>query len=720
MKKFIGLILSAAMLLGTLPIMQASAESAANLAGGAVVTITGHNADDYSLPQNTAKLTDGDTETDDTVSGYWQTDAEADLGSGKNVSEIKLYRTLWHSEATFSGHTANILVKISADGLGWNDLGVMEIETLSATDTVKTQILTTKIANKNVRYIKLEDTDVHNGTQNQMKEIIVTPGWDNLAEGRTVTRTGYSYDGDGNKSDIKSDAAATMTDGDITNYSGISGAFHMDLEVDLGETKSIKEAKLYRQMIYYAGNMINDARVALEVSEDGNTWNTVGTMVKAGDNPSAENTTVEQVLTLSFGSVKARYVRFVETDNHNGIAMSPSEIILTEARNNVAKGGSVTFYSDMGNTDTGNADTGNADTENVIDGNYSTAASGNGAWAYHTVLQLDKKYIADSVRVVFGNDDADTKELKVFVSADGINYTSAGMLTKVADKTFDVSFKPQVVKAVKIFDLTGWVEGVQYSIAEIEVYEADAAYAVTYSVGANTTDTLTNDVIKAEVISGKLADGVMITALSDKNGKMISGSMADLADGAASTDTNAAAAGEIAPRANIAKGKPAYMRNVSNTADQGANTPYGQPILTKKAEYLTDDDPTTYAMGSGEFTGMMKVDLGAEYDIGEIVVDFMKASDKYEIAVSTDDSTYTTLYTETDINGGVKHYKVNGQKARYIGVFNKTTQNIQHKIAEIKVYQPTTELFKLRTFVWSSVGGENSFAPLGDVAELTN
>lgn len=715
MKKIIGLILSATMLLGTLPIMQASAESAANLAGGAVVTITGHNADDYSLPQSTAKLTDGDTEAADTVSGYWQTDAEVDLGSGKKVSEIKLYRTLWHSEATFSGHTANILVKTSADGLGWNDLGIMKIETLSATDTVKTQILTIKIANKNVRYIKLEDTDVHNGTQNQMTEIIVTPGWENLAEGKAVTRTGYQYDGEGNKSEIQTESSTTMTDSDITNYSGISGAFHMDLEVDLGETKSIKEAKLYRQMIYYAGNMINDARVALEVSKDGNTWNVVGTMTKSGDNPSAENTTVEQVLTLNFGSVRARYVRFVETDNHNGIAMSPSEIILTEARNNVAKGGNVTFYSDMGN-----AETGNTDTENVIDGNYSTAASGNGAWAYHTVLQLDKKYIADSVRVVFGNDDADTKELKVFVSADGINYTSAGMLTKVADKTFDVSFEPQVVKAVKIFDLTGWVEGVQYSIAEIEVYEADAAYAVTYSVGANTTDTLTNGVIKAEVISSKLADGVMITTLSDKNGKMISDSMADLADGAASTDTNVAAAGEITPRVNIAKGKPAYMRNVSNTVDQDANTPYGQPILTKKAEYLTDDDPTTFAMGSGEYTGMMKVDLGAEYDIGEIVVDFMKASDKYEIAVSTDDSTYTTLYTETYIAGGVKHYKVNGQKARYIGVFNKTTQNIQHRIAEIKVYQPTTEKFTLRTFVWNSLSGENSLVPLGDVAELTN
>ena len=35
-------------------------------------------------------------------------------------------------------------------------------------------------------------------------------------------------------------------------------------------------------------------------------------------------------------------------------------------------------------------------------------------------------------------------------------------------------------------------------------------------------------------------------------------------------------------------------------------------------------------------------------------------------------------------------------------------------------YQPTTEKFTLRTFVWNSLSGENSLVPLGDVAELTN
>lgn len=714
MKKIIGLVLSITMLLGTMPIMQASAESTVNLASGVSVTLTGHNNGNYNdaKTESTAKLTDGDITANVGVSGMWQIDATLDLGSVKKISQIQMYRQLWHVSANYSGQAANITVKISEDGETYTQIGTMKIETLEVTDaTHKQQLLTLAVANKKARYIQLIDGEVHNGTQNQMKEIIVTPGWENLAEGKAVTRTGYQYDGSGNKSNIQTETSTTMTDGDTTNYSGMGGAFHIDLEVDLGEVKSIKEAKLYRKMKYYAGGIINDAQVALETSEDGNTWNPVGTMTKSGDNPSASNDTVEQVLTLTFGSVRARYVRFVEKNNHNGVAPSPSEIILTEARNNVARGGSVKFYT------VNNTVTDNTDTANIIDGNYSTTAKGNGAYAYHTVLTLDKKYVADTVRVVFDDNRAENILLKALVSADGTNYTPAGMLTKVADKTFEASFEPQVVKAVKIFDVTGNRANTQLNIAEIEVYESDVSYGVAHYVDANATDTLSNDIIRTEVVSGKLAGGVMLTALSDKDGKMVSCNIADLADGTASTDTNAAAAGTIVARTNIAKGKTAYLRNVTNTGDQAAN---GGVAGTKYAKYLTDDDPTTFAMGSGEYTGMMKVDLGAEYDIGEIVVDFMKASDKYEIAVSTDDSTYTTLYTETDISGGVKHYKVNGQKARYIGVFNKTTQNIQHRIAEIKVYQPTTEKFTLRTFVWNSLSGENSLVPLGDVTELTN
>ena len=718
MKKMIFAILTIA----ALGCATASASAAdINIAAGLPVTVTTHNYNATGTPVTSTELTDGDDATRYYVSGIWGTDAEIDLGTARHIGGIRLYRRLWHSTPALTGQTVNMTVKISMDGEVYTNIGIMQIDTKEQTVdgdyTTKWQELTLNGIDIKARYIQLLDLDGHDGTANTLYELSVTPYRDNLAAGKTVSVTRYAYDGSGNKSSFVYDDRTLYTDGDTTEYLG-GGQFHMDAQMDLGEIKTIGGAKIYRRMIWLSGNAINNTNTSVSVSTDGTTWKTVGTMTKMGLNADSTNTTTYQILTIDCPAVEARYIKFEETQNHNGVSTGFSEIMVyEESRRNIALGGSVAFFDVDGSP---RAESGVAKAAWAVDGDPSTPSRG-GNYQYHTVLTLNNKAYADTVQVSYQDNNVDNVRLYVYISADGTTYVPAGKLRRIADKLYEATFKPQIVKNIKIFDLDGDLSqraNNQCTMTEIDVFETDASYGVDYTVSGATAESLQNGTIKSELISNKLAGGLMFTALYDSEGRFISCDMKDIAENAPYLEmpVNVAEVGAITPRTNIAEGKTAYLRNVTNTGDLNAsNSRY-----PRTANYLTDGDPITCAIPSGQYQSMMKVDLGAEYNLSEIEVNFIRASDNYEIAVSTDDSAYTTLYTCQDPTGGLKSYKVNGQRARYIAIFNKTTKNIIQYVAEIRAYEPTAEKWSMKTFVWNSLDSENGLAPLGTIFTLTN
>ena len=375
MKKMIFAILTIA----ALGCATASASAAdINIAAGLPVTVTTHNYNATGTPVTSTELTDGDDSTRYYVSGIWGSDAEIDLGTVRNIGDIRLYRRLWHSSAAATGQTVNMTVKISEDGTEYTSIGLMQINTVDTIvdgeHTTKWQELTLNGINRKARYIQLLDLDGHDGgTQNTLYELSVTPYRDNLAAGKTVSVTRYAYDGSGNKFEFVYDDRTLYTDGDTTEYLG-GGQWHMDAQMDLGEIKTIGGAKIYRRMSYLTGNAINDANTSVSVSTDGTTWKKVGTMTKTGPNADSTNTPTDQILTIDCPAVEARYIKFEETQNHNGVSTGFSEIMVyEESRRNIALGGSVAFFDMDGSP---RAESPSAKAACAVDGDPSTPSRG--------------------------------------------------------------------------------------------------------------------------------------------------------------------------------------------------------------------------------------------------------------------------------------------------------------------------------------------------------
>lgn len=129
---------------------------------------------------------------------------------------------------------------------------------------------------------------------------------------------------------------------------------------------------------------------------------------------------------------------------------------------------------------------------------------------------------------------------------------------------------------------------------------------------------------------------------------------------------------------NLSLGKTATM-------DTGSYT--GHP-----ASHANDGDDNTYAQSNSDVPWDLTIDLGNAQTINRIVFrpDSSNYASQYTLKVSTDNSNWTTVATETSGTGTVKTYDFAGTSARYVKI--DVTAEVGggtswgHAVREVKVY----------------------------------
>lgn len=136
----------------------------------------------------------------------------------------------------------------------------------------------------------------------------------------------------------------------------------------------------------------------------------------------------------------------------------------------------------------------------------------------------------------------------------------------------------------------------------------------------------------------------------------------------------------------IVKTKVPYSANVAIYKDENialnktvttSSTENGSSFVPAKAVDGNKANPSRWASTSDSATAWLKVDLGQAYDIKQVNVFWETAkAKKYLVEISTDDSNWQTVATETDNADANKQHSFASQSARYIRI------NGQQRIAD--------------------------------------
>jgi hypothetical protein len=128
--------------------------------------------------------------------------------------------------------------------------------------------------------------------------------------------------------------------------------------------------------------------------------------------------------------------------------------------------------------------------------------------------------------------------------------------------------------------------------------------------------------------------------------------------------------------------------------EQGGNLALGKPVTASSsegsnylAEYAVDGDPAT--RWSSEFSDpqWIQVDLGAVYAIRRVVLNWEASyAVKYEIQISSDGSTWETVYSTTNGDGGMDDLSVSGS-GRYVRMAGTSRAVIEGNSYSYSLYE---------------------------------
>lgn len=127
---------------------------------------------------------------------------------------------------------------------------------------------------------------------------------------------------------------------------------------------------------------------------------------------------------------------------------------------------------------------------------------------------------------------------------------------------------------------------------------------------------------------------------------------------------------------NLALNKPVYVSSVENTGYPGANVVDGN-VSTRWSSQFGDPQ-------------WIYVDLGSTYNVGAVTLRWETASGKaYQIQVSSDATTWNTVYTTATGSGGVQQLTFAATPARYVRMYG-TARNGSwgYSLWEFEVYGP--------------------------------
>ncbi len=129
----------------------------------------------------------------------------------------------------------------------------------------------------------------------------------------------------------------------------------------------------------------------------------------------------------------------------------------------------------------------------------------------------------------------------------------------------------------------------------------------------------------------------------------------------------------ILSTANLALNQPA-----SASSTDGSNTP-------NKA---VDGSTTTYWRSGSSSTSWLRVDLGSEQTVGRAVVKWNGSyyAKKYQFQVSSDNTNWTAVYTNTSGTSGTNQFTFAQTTARYVRLYMTKNNKSSYRVTELEVY----------------------------------
>jgi beta-galactosidase len=331
---------------------------------------------------------------------------------------------------------------------------------------------------------------------------------------------------------------------------------------------------------------------------------------------------------------------------------------------------------------------------NAMDGDGATRWSSlfsDPQWIY-----VDLGAVYPINEVVLSWEAAYGKAYQIQVSTDATTWTTVYMESNGKDGTDDITFAPVDARYVRVYGTqrgTPW----GYSLWEFEVYgptnpsvltSVDVSpAAATVTVGDTQAFTATgldqygavySTMVTWTVSGGGTIDPVtgMFTATTAGGPFKVTATSLDDNTIRATTDVTVVDS-MPAPTRNLALGQPATASSLEEAQYSAQNA----------------DDGNGSSRWSSQFSDpqWIYVDLGAVYPINHVVLTWETAYGKaYQIQVSTDATTWTTVFTESNGNGGTDDITFATVNARYVRVYGTQRGTVWgYSLWEFEVYGPT-------------------------------
>ncbi len=138
---------------------------------------------------------------------------------------------------------------------------------------------------------------------------------------------------------------------------------------------------------------------------------------------------------------------------------------------------------------------------------------------------------------------------------------------------------------------------------------------------------------------------------------------------------------------------------VASSAPTGPNLAQGRPATSSGNEndglgpqYAVDGDLTTRWSSAFVDPSWIQVDLGAPTQIGQVVLYWQAAyGAQYQIQVSSDQQNWTTVFTQTNGQGGVENIIFLPVTGRYVRMYGmKRATQYGYSLLEFQIYGSTT------------------------------
>jgi endoglucanase Acf2 len=263
---------------------------------------------------------------------------------------------------------------------------------------------------------------------------------------------------------------------------------------------------------------------------------------------------------------------------------------------------------------------------------------------------------------------AAAKAYSIQVSTDNTNWTTVYSESNGAGRVENISFTPVNARYVRMYG-TARTTGYGYSLYDFEVFRSASTTVATPTITpASGTFTSTQSITIADSTSGSTirytTDG---SAPTETNGKVYTGAFN------VSATTTVKAIAYLSGSTDSAVASSTITINSSSGTNLALNKTATASSVngTNTAALAFDSDPANTRWESAASDPQwIEVDLGASYNVnGAKLVWETAAAKAYSIQVSTDNTNWTTVYSESNGTGGTANLTFTATTARYVRMY---------------------------------------------------